>query len=244
MRFAVISDVHANLPAFQAVLADMAAQGVDKVLHLGDVIGYGPDSEACVALMRERNIPTVLGNHEHAMLNPKAKNWFNPVSRKGVEFMDNSLSDEAREWMTTLPTSIAFDRYRFVHAFPKDNAFFYLHQADEAKLGQAFEAMDEAVCFVGHTHMLEHVEWDGLEVSRSELALGRTRLNPLTKHIINVGSVGQPRDDYDYRAKYVLFDGSVWDLEVRAVDYDYKDVQRRILKMGLPESYASRLSGP
>ncbi|MBU1003971.1 MAG: metallophosphatase family protein [Proteobacteria bacterium] len=244
MRFAVLSDVHANLPAFEAVLADMESCSVDRALHLGDIVGYGPDPEACVALMRARNIPSVLGNHEQALLHDNAKRWFNTNSRKAVDITAALISDDTRQWFATLPTSIAFDRYRFVHGFPKDNAFYYLYQADEEKLEEAFSSMVMAVCFVGHTHMLEHVEWDGLEVERKELPPGLRRLNPLAKHIINVGSVGQPRDDYDYRAKYVLFDDALWDIEVRAVDYDYRDVARRILALGMPATYATRLSGP
>ncbi|BBD09800.1 metallophosphoesterase family protein [Desulfovibrio ferrophilus] len=244
MRFAVLSDVHANLTAFEAVLADMDEQGVDRALHLGDIVGYGPDPEECVNLMRARSIPSVLGNHEQAMLSDKAKRWFNTSSRKAVDITDSLISEETRQWLATLPTSIAFDRYRFVHGFPKDNAFFYLYQANNEKLEQAFSSMVMAICFVGHTHMLEHVEWDGLEVSRKELPLGRTRLNPLAKHILNVGSVGQPRDDFNYHAKYVLFDADVWDIEVRSVEYDYQSVARRIIARGIPGTYAMRLSGP
>lgn len=244
MRFAVISDVHANLAAFSAVLDDIAAQGVDKILHLGDVVGYGPDPEACATLMREQSIPSVLGNHEHAMLNERARGWFNDSSRKAVDITATLISQETLDWMATLPTSISFGHYRFVHGFPKDNAFFYLYQADEDKLLNAFESMVVGVCFVGHTHMLEHIEYDGLGVERRDLPMGPTRLNPLTKHILNVGSVGQPRDDYDYRAKYVIFDDATWDVEVRGADYDYEGVARRILELGIPSTYATRLAGP
>lgn len=244
MRFAVLSDIHANLPAFEAVLADMDTQQVGQVLHLGDVVGYGPDPEACISLMRARGIQTVLGNHEHAMIRPTAKSWFNASSRKAVDITDSLISDDARNWIRTLPTSISLDVFRFVHGIPRDNAFLYLFALDDARLERAFAAMDEVICFVGHTHMLEMATKDKKGVRRQPLAMGVTELAPEKRYIINIGSVGQPRDDIDNRAKYAIFDTVEWALEIRGVDYDYKDVAKRIRSLGIPDTYAARLYGP
>ena len=244
MRLAVLSDIHANLPALEAVFADLGNQDVDKVLHLGDVVGYGPDPEACARLLRERGVASVLGNHDYAMIRPSAKSWFNASSRKAVDITDGLVSDETRDWMRTLPSSICFDGFRFVHGVPRDNAFLYLFALNDERLARAFAAMDERICFVGHTHMLELVTEAPKGIRRQPLAMGVTELDPVKRYIINIGSVGQPRDDEDYRAKYAVFDTENWFLDMRGADYDYKPVARRIRERGIPDTYAARLAGP
>ena len=244
MRFAVLSDIHANLPALEAVFAELDYQEVDKVLHLGDVVGYGPDPEACARLLRERGVASVLGNHDYAMIRPTAKAWFNASSRKAVDITDGLVSDETRDWLRTLPSSICFDTFRFVHGVPRDNAFLYLFALDDERLARAFAAMQERICFVGHTHMLELVTEVPKGIRRQPLAMGVTELDPGKRYIINIGSVGQPRDDVDNRAKFAIFDTEDWSLDMRGAEYDYKPVAKRIRELGIPDTYAARLAGP
>ncbi|WP_461208898.1 metallophosphoesterase family protein [Desulfocurvus sp. DL9XJH121] len=244
MRFAVLSDVHANLEALTAVLQDLDRQDVERIFFLGDAVGYGPDPEPCVALLRERGAACVLGNHEHALIRPAARAWFNPSARQAVDVAVGQASEDSLAWMRTLPSSLAFGRYRFVHGFPRDNAFLYLYATDEERLKRGFTDMGEDLCFVGHSHMLERVVCDAVGVRRLPLMLGVTALDPSLRHIVNVGSVGQPRDDVDYRAKYAVFDEAAWTLEMRAVDYDWRAVARRIRELGIPSTYANRLAGP
>jgi len=241
MRLAVISDIHGNLLALRAVLQDLDQLGVRSIINLGDMIGYGPDPEECVALIRQRAIPTVLGNHEHAMLRPEHKRWFNDSARIAVDITESHISKESRDWFRTLPTSLAFGNCRFVHGYPPDNSHLYLFNMREERLLKTLDNMKEAVCFVGHTHDLEWVRFDGTTVQRGSLGPGIMTLHSDCRYLLNIGSVGQPRDDYDNRAKYALFDPQAGSCEIRCVDYDWDTVSKRIRALGIPETYANRL---
>lgn len=241
MRFAVLSDIHGNLEAFQAVLADMESLGIEKIVNLGDVIGYGPDPEECVALVRELSIPTVLGNHEHAMLREVHKRWFNKSALKAVEITESLISDDTKAWCHTLPASIAFDTFRFVHGYPPDNSHLYLFNTTDDRVAKTMESMVEDVCFVGHTHDLGWVSWDGKVVERGALGPGIFVLEEGRRYLLNIGSVGQPRDDFDNLAKYAVFDSEERTCEIRGLSYDFKSVYEKIMARGIPETYGLRL---
>ncbi|MCK9241107.1 metallophosphoesterase family protein [Desulfocurvus sp.] len=241
MSIAVLSDIHGNLDALRAVLADMDALGVAGAVSLGDVIGYGPDPEACLALLRERGIPTVMGNHEHAMLRESHKRWFNPQSRAAVEITETLIGPDTREALRTLPTSLVRGGARFVHGYPPDNLHLYLHAVSDERLGQTLAQMAEEVCFVGHTHDLAWIRWDNGHLTRGTLAPGVLALDPGCRYLLNVGSVGQPRDDFDTTAKYVLHDPAARRCEVRRVAYDARPVAARMLAQGVPETFIRRL---
>lgn len=240
MRIAIISDVHANLEAFQSVLTDIETVGVDKIFCLGDTIGYGPDPEASVTLLRERAIPSVIGNHEKAVIDFRFLRGFNPVARESLQKTIKMLSEDTLRFLGGLDTSIVAHGCRFVHGFPLDSPMTYLFQVSEAKLHRTFAKMPERCCFVGHTHLLECVEWDGDIAVTSELTRRTYRLNPDRGYIINVGSVGQPRDG-DNNAKYSILDTDENCLEVRFVPYDIAAVAEKIIARGLPKSHALRL---
>jgi predicted phosphodiesterase len=241
VRLAVLSDIHGNLDALRAVLADMDAQGLTRAVSLGDVIGYGPDPEACLALLRERGIPTVMGNHEHAMLRESHKRWFNPQSRQAVEITETLIGAATREALAALPTSLVVAGVRCVHGYPPDNLHLYLHAVDDGRLEQTLAHMDEPLCFVGHTHDLAWVRWDGGQLTRGVLAPGVLALDPDCRYLLNVGSVGQPRDDFDTTSKYVVYDAGAQTCEVRRVAYDAGPVAERMLAQGVPETFARRL---
>jgi len=241
VRLAVLSDIHANLDALRAVLADMDALGVTRAVSLGDVIGYGPDPEACLAQLRQRSIPTVMGNHEHAMLREVHKRWFNPQSRRAVEITETLLGEATRAMLHALPTSLVLAGVRFVHGYPPDNLHLYLHAVADERLEQTLAHMAEVLCFVGHTHDLAWVCWDGAQLTRGVLAPGTLALEPGCRYLLNVGSVGQPRDDFDTTAKYAVYDSRAHSCEVRCVAYDARPVAERILALGVPETFAHRL---
>lgn len=241
MRLAVLSDIHGNLDALRAVLEDVDALGIRAVLNLGDVIGYGPDPEECVALVRERDIPTVCGNHEHAMLRPAHKRWFNASAREAVEITESLISPQTRAWCGSLPRALSVAGCRFVHGYPPENMHLYLFNVADERLGASLAALEEDVCFVGHTHDLERVRWDGAAVEREVLAPGLTTLDPGCRYMLNVGSVGQPRDDFDKSAKYAIWDTERCAVGMRFVPYDARATARKIIEAGLPETYAERL---
>lgn len=240
MKTAVISDVHGNLTALQQVLADISRSGIDAVLCLGDNIGYGPEPEQVVQLIRSRDIPCVLGNHELSVIKEKYLDWFNPAAKKSLHITMDMLSGSTKQYFQELPAFLISQGCRFVHGFPPDSAVLYLFEISDSMRERTFRQMAERICFVGHTHELAVASWDGRRARATELNEGITPLRPGHKYIINVGSVGQPRDG-DNRAKYVIFDASNDVVDVRFVPYDIASVAEKIIAAGLPEVHARRL---
>lgn len=239
-RIAVISDAHGNLEALRAVLADVDAAGATRIVHLGDAIGYGPDPEAVARLLIERNIPSLLGNHEQGLKSRAHLAWFNPPARAALERSKALLSERTITWLCSRPKSLVADGLRFVHGAPPEDVSSYLFELSPEELIERFALFPERVCFVGHTHELSHVEYDGKQVRVSCPVRGLTRLDPALRHIVNAGSVGQPRDGNN-NAKYVLFDPQALALEVRFIPYDFEKTARRIIELGFPAIFADRL---
>ncbi len=240
MKLAIISDIHGNLEAFQQVLADIDAQQATDIISLGDSIGYGPDPEAVVSLLRQRQIPQVVGNHEAAIVRRADRSWFNPVARKALNKTSGLLSDETVDYIRTLPLYMKRFSCHFVHGSPPDSYRTYLFEYEDADLPRLFASFDTPLCFVGHTHELALVSTSNGEYQRRELYRESVTLAPNERHIINAGSVGQPRDG-DNHAKYVLWTPDTRVLEVRYVDYDRETTARKIRELGMPEQYANRL---
>jgi diadenosine tetraphosphatase ApaH/serine/threonine PP2A family protein phosphatase len=240
VRLAVLSDIHGNLEAFNAVLADAARQRIDAWMSLGDNVGYGPDSEAVVRLLRGRAIPSVAGNHELAVRNPRLRRWFNPTARRSVEMTLDALSAETLADIAELPNLRVRWGLRFVHGFPPRSPTLYLFQMSMRGYRRGFRLAPEALIFVGHTHELGLVSWDGESLAFDGLPAGVTTLPADRRYIVNAGSVGQPRDG-DSRAKYVIWDDGDRRLEVRFVPYDVMAAVEKIRAAGLPEVNARRL---
>jgi predicted phosphodiesterase len=240
MKIAVVSDIHGNLEAFRQVLADIDQSGVDSVVCLGDNIGYGPEPEGVVNLIRKRNIPCVMGNHELAILQPRYLDWMNPTARRSLLVTQKLISQDTLDHMKGLKTSLSFHESLCVHGCPPDSVTKYLFQVSSTSLEEIFRCMKEKICFVGHTHILEIIQFDGKQITRRRLSEGLFPLEAEHHYIINAGSVGQPRDN-DNRAKYVIWDTSSCHVDVRYVAYDIAKTASRILELGLPEFNAKRL---
>jgi predicted phosphodiesterase len=240
MKTAIISDIHGNATALKAVLKDIEASHVDLVISIGDNIGYGPEPEEVVTLLRENNIPSIIGNHELAINRPEFLKWFNPAARISLEKTIGLLSASTIGYISKLGYCMVLRECRFVHGFPPGSSTIYLYEATDDKLKDTLTKMIERICFIGHTHMLEAVGFNGDVLSRQILRQGEVQLNPDDKYLINVGSVGQPRDG-DNQAKYVIWDSSVYRLTVRYITYDIADTVRKIYQAGLPEQHAWRL---
>ncbi|SNS21591.1 Diadenosine tetraphosphatase ApaH/serine/threonine protein phosphatase, PP2A family [Humidesulfovibrio mexicanus] len=250
-RIAVISDVHGNLEALKAVLADIDAsasgkdQGVPRILNLGDMVGYGPEPDACVKLLAARGAESVLGNHEHGLLEAQARSWFNPQARKALDRTRALLSEEALMSFRTLPRTREAEGALFVHGCPPGLVSKYLYELDDEALREAFGLYPHRLCFVGHTHELQRVSLQpGGRIERKALGKGVMELDPAARHIINAGAVGQPRDGGN-KAKYLLWEpaapGAPDRIEVRRVAYDIAKTAAAIIEKGLPAVYADRL---
>lgn len=241
MPTAIISDVHANLEAFSAVLKDIDALGVTDVVSLGDFIGYGPDPEAVLEIVRQRGIHSVKGNHELGIAEPRCRSWFNPHALKALDRTKKALSPRSLEQIAAFPRVLTRPGLRFVHGCPPDEVLLYLFEPEDEDLARRMEHIPEPICFVGHTHDLERVELLDGKLRRDGLAPGqRLTLRPDARHILNIGSVGQPRDG-DKRAKYALWDEATRTMELRATPYDAKTTVEKMRALNMPDTYATRL---
>lgn len=237
MLVAVLSDIHGNIEALEAVWQDMAPLQIGQVVCLGDVVGYGPNPEETLISVRERGVLCCMGNHELGIVNATERAWFNSTAQKGLGLTANLLSSESLRYMASLPRYVCLAGARFVHGFPPDSVTTYLFHADEDEIAAWFER-GEALTFVGHTHELGLVTRDGAEVERRDLV--RERFVPQSPCIINAGSVGQPRDGNN-NAKYLIWNTQTGLIEVRFVPYDIERTVDKIRKRGFPEYYATRL---
>ena len=240
MRLAVFSDTHANFDALEQVLKDIGRCAVDEVISLGDNIGYGPEPDRVIKKLKSLRIPSVRGNHELALEDEEYLNWFNPAARKSLIKTRKMLSKASLNHISLFKPYIKSYDCRFVHGFPPDSSLIYMFQVSESRKQEVFEEMSERLCFIGHTHTLEIMGYAKKEIQYEDLPEGVSRLDPEMKYIINIGSVGQPRDSSN-NAKYVIWDSAKDTLEVRFVPYDIAGVVKKILAAGLPKEHAERL---
>jgi predicted phosphodiesterase len=240
MRLAIISDIHGNLEAFRQVLADIDQSGVDATVCLGDNVGYGPEPEQVVRLLRRRRIPSVMGNHELGVVDNDHFHWFNTPAQQSLLITRRLLTPETLDYIGKLPASLTVEECLCVHGSPPDSITTYLYELSTTLLRSLFQDMREQLCFVGHTHELAIVGFDGHEVSGTALGQGLLSLPTDQKCIINVGSVGQPRDGNN-NAKYVIWDDTGPSIEVRFVPYNIEATAKKIVQLGFPEHFARRL---
>lgn len=238
MRVLVISDVHANLTALEAVLD--SAGNFDAVWCLGDLVGYGPDPNQCIERVRNLpNLSVLLGNHDAAALNTINTDTFNLDARLSIRWLLDQLTPESITFLKTLPERIVVGNVTLAHGSPRNPVWEYVLDWRIALAN--FDFFETDFCFVGHTHIpiiyQRSIQQNTIQVfqPRPEQVL---RVEP--RAILNPGSVGQPRDR-DPRAAYALFDPQEQRWECRRVAYDIHSVQERILAAGLPPRHASRL---
>jgi diadenosine tetraphosphatase ApaH/serine/threonine PP2A family protein phosphatase len=237
MRVAVLSDIHANLVALDAVLD--AAGAVDAVWHLGDVVGYGPDPNGVVGRLAAIGARGVRGNHDAAAVGGNEIDWFNPDARAAMEWTRGAISDTTREWLAALPERLVDGECSLVHGSPRDPIWEYVTSVPVARANLA--VLDRPIGLHGHTHVpIAFRDEDGRveaisPASDSVLALdgARTLLNP--------GSVGQPRDG-DASASFLVLDTEARRCSWHRARYDVAAVQAAMTDAGLPPRLIGRLS--
>ncbi len=237
MSVSILSDIHGNAEALAAVLAEVAPG--NEVWCLGDIVGYGPNPNECVAAIAARARLCILGNHEVAALDGVGLEYFNDFAAEAIEWTQGVLRSEHRAYLNGLGYEIRADDFLLVHGAPV-TYFEYILGIDDA--AHAFAATDARLIFVGHSHVAEAyaLERDGGIVHRHYQRGGTLALEPGLRYVINVGSVGQPRD-LNPEACFVTFDRAAGTLVWRRVPYDVAAVRAKIAAAHLPDPLGSRL---
>jgi Predicted phosphoesterase len=241
MRILVISDVHANLTALDAVIKD--AGTFERVWCLGDVVGYGPQPNECISRLRELDLTCLAGNHDLAVVG-KTPLWEFTNSAKEVIFWTRHwLTDSNRDWLTSLPSTplVVEKDITLVHASPRDPIWEYIVARETARDNLAF--IETPICLNGHSHMpvMFRKPWDGLKILEEQLRVNApVRLTTYDQVFLNPGSVGQPRDE-DPRASYAIVDLDAMTFTLRRAQYDFTVTQKLMKQAKLPERLIRRL---
>jgi len=237
MKIAIISDMHANLPALNAVLGAIEAEGVDRTICGGDLVGYNAEPREVVAKIRALDIPCVMGNHDAAAVGVTDPENFNTPARAAVEWTAQQLDDDSLEYLRGLPYVMRVESFTVVHGtLHKPEQWGYIFNAYEAE--EHFQHQRDTLCFIGHSHIPgAFIAGDMITASRSS----RLRIQAGHRYVINVGSVGQPRDN-NPAASYAVYDMVENTVHFRRVPYDVRATQQKILDAGLPSVLAMRLA--
>lgn len=238
MPILIISDIHANLAAFEAVLADANGQW-ETIWCLGDIIGYGPNPNECVDLLREHDHISLSGNHDWAVLGKLDINSFNDEAQAAVHWTQSVLRDDVRTYMESLPTTLLKPPFTLVHASPRQPIWEYILDAYTAAVN--FGYFDTPYCLVGHTHVPGAFEQENNHILVRHPDYNQPQTLPEGRRIINPGSVGQPRDS-DARAAYALLDLEAMTWEYRRVDYPVAQTQEQMRGIGMPDKLITRLA--
>jgi diadenosine tetraphosphatase ApaH/serine/threonine PP2A family protein phosphatase len=239
MRVLLITDIHANQVALEAVIQD--AGTVDAVWCLGDVVGYGPRPNECCAWVEAHADITVVGNHDWAALGRIDLDDFNEGARQSTLWTVEQLTPHAYQWLDALPNRYIEDETTLVHGSPRHPIWEYLLRPAQAAAN--FEYFDTEICFVGHTHA-PAIFHEALS-QRGEPSYVPPSGEPIIlsggRYIVNPGSVGQPRDG-DPRAAYAIYEPETRTIEFRRLAYDIEQTQRQMRDAGLPDSLIARLA--
>ena len=242
MRAAVLSDIHANRQALEAVLEAVDEAGVDQIWCLGDLVGYGADPDACTALVRERCSTCLVGNHDLALLGALDISTFSEAAAAAVEWTRGEASEETLEFLAGLEPTASQGGVGLFHASPRDPVWEYVLSTDQADAG--LDAQEERVGLIGHSHIAlffmratgeRHAHAQGAQATDgAEIEIGEG------KWLLNPGSVGQPRDG-DPRAAWLELDTEDWLARYHRVEYDIEGAAAAIRDAGLPDVLAERL---
>ncbi len=238
MLYAILSDVHSNLEALEAVLRNVDKRKVKDVLFLGDAVGYGPNPNECIELLMARCKVLLAGNHDWGVLGLTDINYFNEYARAAIEWTKQVITEGNRKTLRSLPVKKESNKedMTLVHSTPKEpEEWHYLLTLWDAEIN--FHYFDNKFCFLGHSHypfVIEKLPSGELVAYKEAAVIGKTE-----RYIMSVGSVGQPRDG-DPRACYAIVNDEK--MEIIRVPYDIEAVQKKMIKEGLPLFLSERLS--
>lgn len=240
MRVGILGDIHGNLSALRAVLAALEKEKVDRFLSVGDVVGYGAAPRECIEILREIGATVVKGNHDAACVGELDVMYFNNYARAAVRWTQTILTKKDNQWLAALDLVANLEHASVAHGtYYRPELFDYVQSTTDAD--PSLDAMQLPVCFVGHTHYpvtLLRLRDDPVRTAYTEDT--EVDLSESHRALINVGSVGQPRDE-DPRAAYAIYDSDRERVWIKRVDYDIEREAQRIRSAGLPSALAERL---
>src|SRR5882672_4431586 len=230
MKFALIADIHANLEAFQVVLADIKELRCTHYACVGDVVGYGANPVECLKIVRDMGMPCVKGNHDEYCSIDEHLDGFNAHAAEAVNWTRKQLSEDDRQWLRDLKYFRMVTSFSMVHA-TLDGPQRWGYVFDKLAAAASFTYQNTSVCFFGHTHV-------PVAFMRDSVVRGGTyskfKVEPGKKYFVNVGAVGQPRDN-NPKSAYVVYDVYEGTIEIRRLEYDIAKAQKKIMEAGLPQ---------
>lgn len=238
MRFAIFGDIHSNLEALQAVLADAQAANCTHHICLGDIVGYNANPKECLDIVRGLNCPTIKGNHDELACLDINPNNVSPLANEGIDFTRAHLTPDDLAWLSSLKFVRQVRDFTIVHA-TLDTPHRWGYVLNQLDAGASFSYQHTQLCFFGHTHVPRAYVRD--HHVRSLDGWQSVVIEAGTKYFLNVGSVGQPRDG-DWRASYAIYNVAERYVELRRIEYDIHTAQQKILDAGLPHRLATRLA--
>jgi diadenosine tetraphosphatase ApaH/serine/threonine PP2A family protein phosphatase len=240
MKYGILGDIHSNLSALDAVLGELAQHKIDRLISVGDVVGYGAAPGACIQAVREAGAVVVMGNHDAACLDLIDVTYFNNYARAAVEWTKSQLTDEDRAWLSTLPLTVHLEHCSVAHGtLHRPELFDYIQSPRDAD--PSLDEMPLPVCFVGHTHVPVALLRLRDDPTRTAYTVEpEVDVEEALRSLVNVGSVGQPRDE-DPRAAYAVYDSTAGRVRIHRVEYDIEREAARIRAAGLPGMLADRL---
>ncbi|CAN5483297.1 metallophosphoesterase family protein [soil metagenome] len=237
MRFAILSDIHSNLEALEAVLADARAQGCTNFVCLGDVVGYNANPKECLKIIQDLECPVVKGNHDEQVSIVRSTEGFNELAEEAIDWTRAQLSADDKAWLADLRLTRQVRDFTIVHA-TLDTPGQWGYVFNDLDAIASFTYQHTSLCFFGHTHWpTAFVREDNVR----RIAVGQIILSAGKRYFINPGSIGQPRDR-DWRAAYCILHTDRLVVEERRVKYDLDTAQRKIRAAGLPDRLADRLA--
>jgi len=238
MRYGILSDIHSNLEALNAVMGAFLNEAIDQYLCVGDIVGYAANPRECIEKVQSLNCPVVAGNHDWACVSLFSLEHFNPIASEAVLWTRSKLSENNQAYLESLKLTFKNKDLALVHG-TLDNPQDFSYMTDGFVAEETFRLMDAPICFIGHTHVPGIFTKDGdeqihyREDSSCDLALGH-------KYIVNVGSVGQPRDG-NTQAAYCIYDTVAKKVEIKRAPYEIELTRKKINSAGLPEYLSHRL---
>ncbi len=237
MRYALFSDIHSNLESFKAVIQALKGEAIDKYICIGDIVGYGADPGECIRLIRKLEADIVAGNHDYGAVEKTDISYFNRYAGKAVLWTAAQLSPLQKIFLTHLALIKAYSDFTVVHASLNEPEK-WKYVMDILDASRSFRILKTKLLFIGHSHapaMFEEKDKECRRFFAKDIDIAED-----CRYIINIGSVGQPRDD-DPRACFAIYDTDTRRVEMRRVDYDVQAASQKILKAGLPEILAYRI---